>query len=104
MPQILSFIHKSQKNFIEEKIGELRKLAVDHTINEISIIMNVPPLFFLSLEKFNIITLIFSEFTIFIFIFLGGSENLILDTVNRFLARDYGHDGEGGLFTVHNCR
>ena len=47
------------------------------------LIMNVPPLFFLSLEKFNRITLIFSEFTIFIFIFLGGSENLILDKYRK---------------------
>ena len=47
------------------------------------LIMNIPPLFFLSLEKFNTFTLIFSEFVIFLFIFLGGSENLILDKDNK---------------------
>ena len=43
------------------------------------LIMNIPAIFFLSEEKFNTFTLIFSEFSIFLYIFLGGSENLILD-------------------------
>ena len=44
-----------------------------------NLIMSIPSLFFLSLERFNTFSLIFSEIAIFIFIFIGGSENLILD-------------------------
>ena len=43
------------------------------------LIMNIPPLIFLSLGQFNTITLIFSEFVIFLYIFLGGNQNLIID-------------------------
>lgn len=31
-------------------------------------------------------------------------EGYILEVVNRFLKREYGRNGEGGLFTVRNCR
>ena len=44
-----------------------------------NLIMSIPSLFFLTLERFNTFSLIFSEIAIFIFIFLGGSENLIID-------------------------
>ena len=47
------------------------------------LIMSIPPLFFLSLEKFNTLTLIFSEIVIFLYIFLGGNQNLILDKDNK---------------------
>ena len=46
------------------------------------LIMNIPPLFFLYLEKYNTISLIFSEIIIFIYIFIGGNQNLILDKDN----------------------
>ena len=41
--------------------------------------MNIPVLLFLSHFKFNIISLLISEFAIFIYIFLGGCEYLIID-------------------------
>lgn len=28
----------------------------------------------------------------------------VIDVIGRFLDREYTRDGEGGLFTVHNCR
>ena len=43
------------------------------------LIMNIPVLLFLSHFKFNIISLLISEFAIFIYIFLGGCEYLIID-------------------------
>ena len=43
------------------------------------LVMNVPALLFLSHCKFNTLSLILSEFAIFIYIFLGGSEYLIID-------------------------
>ena len=43
------------------------------------LIMNIPALFFLALAQFNTFSLIFSEFTIFIYIFLGGSEYFVID-------------------------
>lgn len=41
--------------------------------------MNIPALFFLALAQFNTISLIFSEFTIFVYIFIGGSEYFVID-------------------------
>ena len=43
------------------------------------LIMNIPALFFLSQLKFTTISLIISELAIFSYIFLGGSEYLIID-------------------------
>ena len=43
------------------------------------LIMNIPALFFLALAQFNTFSLIFSEFTIFIYIFIGGSEYFVID-------------------------
>ena len=43
------------------------------------LVMNVPALIFLSHFKFNTLSLILSEFAILIYIFLGGSEYLIID-------------------------
>ena len=43
------------------------------------LIMNIPALFFLALAQFNTISLIFSEFTIFVYIFIGGSEYFVID-------------------------
>ena len=43
------------------------------------LIMNIPALFFLALAQFNTFSLIFSEFTIFVYIFIGGSEYFVID-------------------------
>ena len=45
------------------------------------LIINIPALFFLSLEKFNVYTFIISEFVIFLYIFLGGNDNLSIDKI-----------------------
>ena len=43
------------------------------------LIMNIPALIFLALAQFNTFSLIFSEFTIFVYIFIGGSEYFVID-------------------------
>ena len=43
------------------------------------LILNIPPLLFLSQERFNTFGLILSEFAIFIYSFLGGNGNLVID-------------------------
>ena len=43
------------------------------------LIMNIPVLLFLSHFKFNCISLVISEFSIFLYIFLGGCEYLTID-------------------------
>ena len=53
-------------------------------------IINIPPLLFLSQEKFNIFGLILSEFAIFLYTFLGGSGNLVIDK-----------DSKGGIMDKH---
>ena len=47
------------------------------------LIMNVPPSIFFANRKFDTITLIWSEISIFIYIFLGGSEYLVLDKESK---------------------
>ena len=43
------------------------------------LILNIPPLLFLSQERFNTFGLIISEFAIFLYTFLGGNNNLVID-------------------------
>ena len=43
------------------------------------LIINVPPLLFLSQERFNTFGLIISEFAIFLYTFIGGNGNLVID-------------------------
>jgi len=43
------------------------------------LVLNIPPLLFLSQERFNTFGLIMSEFAIFLYTFLGGSGNLVID-------------------------
>lgn len=43
------------------------------------LLMNIPPLLFMSTGKFNSFTLIISEIAIFLYIFLGGSEYFVID-------------------------
>ena len=43
------------------------------------LIINIPPLLFLSQERFNTFGLIISEFAIFIYTFIGGNGNLVID-------------------------
>ena len=50
------------------------------------LVMNIPAIFFLCFGKFNTFTLICSEISIFMFIFLGGSEYLVLD-LDNFIER-----------------
>jgi hypothetical protein len=45
------------------------------------LIINIPALFFLSLERFSIYTFIISQFVIFLYIFLGGNDNLSIDKI-----------------------
>ena len=72
-------------NRIAQKIYDIHFAQIVYFTDVISIklvsnlIMSIPSLFFLTLEKFNTFSLIFSEISIFIFIFLGGCENLTLD-------------------------
>ena len=47
------------------------------------LIMNVPPSIFFANRKFDTFTLIWSEISIFIYIFLGGSEYLVLDKESK---------------------
>ena len=91
----ITFMNKSKKSLlrkqyynpdrIAQKVYDVHFSQIVYFTDVISfklvsdIIINIPPLLFLSLEKFNTLGLILSEISIFLFIFLGGSENLIID-------------------------
>ena len=47
------------------------------------LIMNIPPSFFMSSGKFGTWSLIFSEIAIFVYIFLGGGQYLVIDRHSR---------------------
>ena len=47
------------------------------------LIMNIPALLFLSMKKFDTASLVISEFSIFIYIILGGGEYLTIDKNNK---------------------
>lgn len=72
-------------NRITQKIYDVHFSQIVYFTDVISfklvsdLIMNIPALLFLSLAHFNSFTLILSEFIIFLYIFLGGNDNLIID-------------------------
>ena len=47
------------------------------------LIMSIPSFFFLSLERFNTFTLIFTEISIFLYIFIFANENFVIDNENK---------------------
>ena len=47
------------------------------------LIMDIPALIFLANHRFNIINLLISEAAIFVYIFMGGNENFVLDKNSR---------------------
>ena len=47
------------------------------------LIMNIPPSLFMSYGKYDVWTLLFSEIAIFLYMFLGGNENLVIDKRNE---------------------
>ena len=88
MKKLLLNKEYNNPNRIAQKIYDVHLNQVVYYTDIISfklvsdLIMNIPALFFLSLEQYNAFTLFFSEIVIFIFIFLGGNQNLILDKDN----------------------
>ena len=72
-------------NRIAQKVYEMHFNQIIYFTDVLSfklasnLIMSNPCFFFLSLGKYNSFTLILSEAAIFLFIFIGGSENIIID-------------------------
>lgn len=73
------------KNRIAKKVYDIHFTQIVYFTDVISfkliadLIMNVPALFFLTLAQFNTFSLIISEFMIFLYIFIGGSEYFVID-------------------------
>ena len=94
---IIIYMNKSKKSLLKKQYFNSNRIAqkvydvyFSHIIYFTDIfsfklvtdlIINIPALFFLSLEKFNVFTFILSEFVIILYIFLGGNENLSIDKI-----------------------
>ena len=95
----ISIMHMNKKSLLKKHYFNYNRLAqkiFDVYFNQIiyftdiisfklvsDLIMNVPTLLFLSKKKLDTTSLIISELAIFIYIFFGGSEYLIIDKTSK---------------------
>ena len=88
-------IHYYNPNRLAQKIYDVYFNTIIYFTDIISfklvsdLVMNIPTLLFLSKKKFDTASLIISELAIFIYMFLGGSEYLIIDKNSKAAKLSY---------------
>ena len=87
--------HYYNKNRLAQKIYNVYFNTIIYFTDIISfklisdLIMNIPALLFLSKRKFDSASLVISELSIFLYMFLGGSEYLIIDKNSKAAKLSY---------------